>query len=194
MTNIAPVSKKGSKSKKKNFRPVSILPVLSKIFEKSLLGPILTGIFMVELETTIVPTLGNLLGKWKRYVDDTYCIAITDSVNEILLKLNSFHMNIQFTYEAESNNMLPFLYILVIPKNNDIETTVYRKPTNNDIYLNWNSFSPKSGKRGTLRTVIKRAYVICSTTDLPEKELDHISFVFRKYNNLPKWVIDQVLH
>ena len=47
-------------------------------------GPILPGIFVVELETTIVPTLDNLLRKWKRYVDDTYCIVKTDSVNEIL--------------------------------------------------------------------------------------------------------------
>ena len=87
---------------------------------------------MVELETTIVPTLGNLLRKWKRSVDDTYCIVKTDTVNEILLKLNSFHMNKQFAYEAESNNMLPFLDVLVIRKNNDIETTAYRKPTNNN--------------------------------------------------------------
>ena len=88
------------------------------------LGPILAGIFMVELETTTVPTLGNLLRKWKRYVDDTYCIAKADSVNEILLKLTSFHMNIQFTYEAESNNALPFLDVMTIRKNNNIETTV----------------------------------------------------------------------
>ena len=29
------------------------------------------------------------------------------------------------------------------------------------------------------------------TTDLLQKEIDHISFVFLKYNNVPKWVIDQ---
>ena len=105
-------------------------------------GPILAGIFMIDLQTTIVPTLGNLLCKWKRCVDDNYCIVKTDSVNEILLKLNSFHINMQFTYEAESNNLLPFLYVLVIGKNNSIETTIYTKPTNNNIYLNWNLFSP----------------------------------------------------
>ena len=93
------------------------------------LGPVVGGIFMVELETTIAPTLGNPLRKWKRYVDNTYCIVKTESVNEILLKLNSFHMNIQFTYEVETNNMLSFLDVLVIRKNNNIETTVYSKPT-----------------------------------------------------------------
>ena len=34
MTNVTSIFKKGSKNKKENFRPVSILPVLSKIFEK----------------------------------------------------------------------------------------------------------------------------------------------------------------
>ena len=58
------------------------------------LSPILNFIFMVELETTIAPTLGNLLRKWKRYVDDIYCIVKADSVNEILFKLSSFLMNI----------------------------------------------------------------------------------------------------
>ena len=97
-------------------------------------GPILPGIFVVELETTIVPILDNLLRKWKRYVDDTYCIVKTDSVNEILSKLNSFNMNIQIAYKVETSNMLPFLDVLVIRNNNNIETNVYRKPTNDDIF------------------------------------------------------------
>ena len=82
---------------------------------------------MVELETTIVPTLGNSLRKCRKYVDDTYCIVKTDRVNEILLKLNSFHLNsfhFQLIYEAESNNMLPFLDVLVIRKSNNSEATV----------------------------------------------------------------------
>ena len=44
------------------------------------LGPILVGAFVVELETTIVSTLGNSFRKWKRYVDDTHCIVKTYSL------------------------------------------------------------------------------------------------------------------
>ena len=74
------------------------------------LGPIIAGAFMVKLEITLgnFLKLGNLLRKWKRYVDDTYCIVKTDSANEILLKRNSFLINMQFTYLAESNNLPPF--------------------------------------------------------------------------------------
>ena len=35
------------------------------------LGPVLAGIFMVELERTILPTLREHMNPWKRYVDDT---------------------------------------------------------------------------------------------------------------------------
>ena len=35
------------------------------------LGPVLPGVFMVELERTILPTLREHMSPWKRYVDDT---------------------------------------------------------------------------------------------------------------------------
>ena len=35
------------------------------------LSPVLAGIFMVELERTILPTLREHISPWKRYVDDT---------------------------------------------------------------------------------------------------------------------------
>ena len=35
-----------------------------------------------------------------------------------------------------------------------IYRTVYRKATNNDVYLNWNVFVPISWKRGTLKNLL----------------------------------------
>ena len=48
----------------------------------------------------------------------------------------------KFTYEIENDGKLPFLDVLVIRKDYEIETTLYRKSNNNDIYLHWQSFSP----------------------------------------------------
>ena len=53
----------------------------------------------------------------------------------------------------------------MICDNDRIETTVYRKPTNSEIYLNWKSYLPCSWKCGTLKTIIRRAYLIFSTPD-----------------------------
>ena len=75
---------------------------------------------------------------------------------------------------------------------NDIKTTVYRKESNSDVYLHWDSFTPISWKRGALKTLVERAYLVCSTPSLFEKELTHIRTVFRNTNGYPNRIIDQV--
>ena len=58
------------------------------------LGPVLAGIFMAELETRIIPTLGNMDLDWKMFVDDTIDYVKNGSIDIILSNLNSFHPNI----------------------------------------------------------------------------------------------------
>ena len=79
------------------------------------------------------------------------------SIEYIRSMLNSFAKNIQFTYEVESNAKLPFLDMVIMWNYNDITTTVYRKDSNSDVYLNWDSFMPITWKKGTLKTVVERA-------------------------------------
>ena len=84
--------------------------------------------------------------------------------------LYSFHKKIEFNYEIESNAKLPFLDILLVRNHNDITATVYRKESNSDLYLDWDSFTPIKWKRGTLKTLVEREYLICSTPSLLEKK------------------------
>ena len=121
------------------------------------LGPVLVGIIMFELETKVVPTINNYIVNWKCFVDDTIGYAKTNKVEYGLEKLNSFHKNIQFTYELEQENDLCFLDVLLIRNGNNNEMTVYRFPTNSDIYLNWKSIARDTWKQGTLRALIKCA-------------------------------------
>ena len=60
----------------------------------------------------------------------------------VLSKLNGYHKDIKFTYEIENGDKLPFLDLILIRKDYEVETTVYRKSTNSDIYLHWQLFSP----------------------------------------------------
>ena len=108
----------------------------------SMLGPVLSGMFMAELERTVLPTSREQMSPWKRYVDNTISYIKEESVEHVLSKLNGYHDNIEFTYEIENDGKLPFLDVLVIRKDYKVETTVYRKSTNNDIYLQWQFFSP----------------------------------------------------
>ena len=157
------------------------------------LGPVLSDIFMVELETSLLPELTDYIQFWKRYVDDTICFIKVGSVNYILSLLNSFDVNIKFSYELEHGSKLPFLDVLLCRKGKKIYATVYRKATNNDVYLNWNAFAPIRWKRSTLKTLMERAYLICSTDELQNRELGYIEKVFHENNSYPKYVIKHAL-
>ena len=67
-----------------------------------------------------------------------------------------------------------------------------RKSTNNDVYLHWDSFAPKNWKRSTLRSILTRAYKICSTKELLDEELKRIERVFIEINGHPKWIVNQL--
>ena len=69
---------------------------------------------------------------------------------------------------------------------------MYRKSTNDDIYLNWDLFAPVTWKRVTLKMLFNRAYIVCSTDCHLKKELDHLRYVFQKHNSYPKWIIKQL--
>ena len=155
------------------------------------LGPVLTDIFMVELETKVIATVIDSIYHWRRYADDTFVFIKKVCVVHVLAHLNSFHKNIQFTYELEKQNKSLFFDVLLTCRTKS-ETTVYRKSTNSDIYLNWNSFASVTLKIGTLKTLFKRAYITSSTDYHLRKELDHLRYLCQKHKNYPKWIIKQV--
>ena len=73
------------------------------------LGPVLSGIFMVKLENSLVPTLNESMTLCQRFVDDNITFVKNDSIAYVLDQLNSFHEQIQFTYEVEIITNCPFL-------------------------------------------------------------------------------------
>ena len=62
--------------------------------------------------------------------------------------------------KKKNNSQLPFLDVLFIRNGTHLDTTVYWK--DNDLYLHWDTFAPVSWKWGTLRTLVNRAYLVCS--------------------------------
>ena len=55
--------------------------------------------------------------------------------------------------EIEQNSQISFLDVLLICNLETISTTVYRKVTNTDIYINWESFAPSKWKWRTLKII-----------------------------------------
>jgi len=73
-----------------------------------------------------------LIPLWLRYVDDTFTAAHKDEIDDFHDHLNKQNADIQFTKEIKENGKLPFLDYLVNRDNNELRTTVYRKPTHTD--------------------------------------------------------------
>ena len=54
---------------------------------------------------------------------------------------------------------------LVTRHNNELRTTIYRKPTHTDRLLDQSSYNPTSHKATTIRTLTKRAQLVCDSPD-----------------------------
>ena len=74
----------------------------------------------------------------------------------------------------EKENKISFLDILIIRIGQKIETLVYRKSTNTDIYIHWDSRALSSRKRSTLKTLIMRVYMINSNDRYLRLEIKHL--------------------
>ena len=71
---------------------------------------------------------------------------------------------------------------MVTHENNTLRTTVYRKPTHTDRLLDQTSYNPTSHKATTVRTLTRRAQIVCDSHDSLTNETNHLNTVFIKNN------------
>ena len=90
--------------------------------------------------------------------------------------INSLDQCIQFFIEdSRTDGSMPFLDILVTPKQDgSLSTTVYRKPTHTDLYLQWDSHHTISSKYSVVGTLHHRAKTLCSSPQLLQQEEEHL--------------------
>ena len=155
------------------------------------LGPILANIFVGFHERRLFNQSSTAL-MYHRYVDDTFAIFPSrQDFEDFLEKLNALHTSLKFTFETEVEGRLPFLDVLVHKTQRCFQTSVYRKPTFSGLYMNWESFCPRSRKTNLVKTLVHRAVRICSAPRLPE-ELQFIKNIFLK-NGYPEQLIQSCI-
>ena len=143
---------------------------------------IVAEIVMQNIEQTALTTYKQQLPFWFRYVDDTITALPTDDIQTLHDHLNKQNLHIQFTKEIEENGSIPFLDCLVIHNNNRLHTTVYRKPTHTDRLLDQTSYNPTSHKATTIKTLTRRAQLVCDSQDKLHDEYEYLQSVFDKNN------------
>src|SRR5215469_16071177 len=116
---------------------------------------------------------------YKRYMDDTFLLFQNQSqVPQFLEYLNKQLPNIKFTEELESNNMLPFLDLLITKDNNKINTSIFRKKTNTTLSLNFFSHIPDIYKLNTIKIFLYRAYHLSSNFIKMNTEFEYLKKFF----------------
>ena len=107
--------------------------------------------------------------------------------------LNSIDSNIQFTMEKVSNRLLPFLDVLIERQSDgSVLTSVFRKPTHTDKYLDFQSHHPMAHKISVIRTLYNRARELSSTMVQRVREEEHVLKVLKE-NGYPGRVIQREL-
>ena len=143
---------------------------------------VVAEIVMQNMEEQALATYSETLPLWLRYVDNTITAVHENKINNFHEHLNEQNTNIQFTKEIEENGKIPFLDCLVTRKNNTLRTTVYRKPTHIDRLLDQMSYNPTSHKAITVRTLTRRAQIVCDPDESLTDEIKHLNTVFTKNN------------
>ena len=151
---------------------------------------VVAEIVMQNIEEQALATYSKTHPLWLRYVDDTITAVHENKIDELHEHLNEQNTNIQFTKEIEENGKIPFLDCLITRENNTrtktdpntLRTTVYRKPTNTDRLLDQTSYNPTSHKATTVRTLTRRAQIVCDSDDSLTDEIKHLNTVFTKNN------------
>ena len=161
------------------------------------LAPLLANWFVAKIENDVLqnPTIQQPKF-YRRYVDDIFAVFHCNKDKEIFFEhLNGAHKNLTFTMEevSTSKNSLPFLDVEIsISDNEYFETTIYRKPTNTNVLINFQAMAPKKWKSALLKCFLNRAHKICSTKELIHNEVNNIRRIF-KSNGYPEEFVDTTI-
>ena len=155
------------------------------------ISPIVANLFMEQFENQAINTAPPPLF-WRRFVDDTFTILQSSHKTSFLEHLNSIDKHIQFTSEeAGDDGSVPFLDVLIIPdEEGNLKTTVYRKPTHTDLYLQWDGKHTVSSKYSVVGSLQHRASTICSDNEMLKLEEQHLEEALTRYK-YPAWEINK---
>ena len=174
-----------------------LLSVPGQVYEQlhgaamgSLFSLIVANFYMEDFGTKAISSAVHPPSMWKRFVDDTFVVIESSRKKEFLDHINNMDPHIQFTTEdAEPDGSLPFLdTIVLIQPDNSLLTSVYRKPTHIDLYLQWDSHHHLSAKYSVINTLRHRAKTVCSNQHLLKEEEVHLN---RALSNCryPAWAL-----
>ena len=159
------------------------------------LAQIIANIFLLNLEEKFLKNCPKDFAptNYFRYVDDTFVTFNQKEHGEKFLEyINNAHPQMKFTMEIEENKSLKFLDMEIHRKNNKFETSIHRKNTFTGLGMNFFSACPLKYKLSACKSLIFRAYKLCSNYILFHQELEYLREYFRN-NNFNEFIFDNLV-
>ena len=156
------------------------------------ISPIMANLYMEDFVTKTISSAVHPPSMLKRFVDDTFVVIESSRKEEFLDHINNMDPHIQFaTEDAKPDGSLPFLdTIILIQPDNSLLTSVYRKPTHTDLYLQWDIHHHLSAKYSVINTMRHRAKTVCSNHHLLKNEEDHLNKALSNCR-YPAWALNR---
>ena len=100
---------------------------------------------------------------YKMYVDLIFVLfKRPDHVKAFVDYMSSKHKNVNFSFETEKDEQMPFFDANVFRENGNFVTNVNGKETFSGIYTNFYSFVPLEQKFGMVYTLLHRCFCLIS--------------------------------
>ena len=160
------------------------------------LGPALANAFLWHHERNWLDDcpLAYAPAFYARYVDDIFVLLRSrEHIDRLAAYLSSKHPNINFTFEVEENNCLPFLDVNVYRHPDKFSSSVHRKDTFSGVFTNYEAFLPDVYKEGLVSTLLFRAYMINSSFSSLHEEVERLKKIF-KNNGYPMKFVDRCIY
>ena len=155
------------------------------------LSPVLANIFMEFFESELMPAIPIQPTFYARYVDDVIIFWPDDQdFGTFFAHINNLVPSIKFSTEWEQNACIPFLDMRISRLTSGFSFGIYRKPTHSNQYIHYFSSQPDHVKRGSVFSLLLRAYRLCDQIYRDEE----VNFIFESFRKVgfPTHILQEV--
>ena len=119
--------------------------------------------------------INKLTKMYHRYVDDTFVVCESEEKFETLFQcMNSLSTSLKITKENMEDNKIGFLDVKVCKMDEHFVTSTYRKKTDTNLMMQYNSNIPLKYKRNLVKNLTLRCLRICSNEVVLKSDLEDL--------------------
>ena len=125
---------------------------------------IVANLYIEDFQVKAINTTEHPPRIRRRYVNDTFIVQKTSDRDRFYEIINSVNIYIQFTVKETRADGSMFFDTSVMPEpDRSPATTVYRKPTHTNLYLQWDSYHNLSASYSVINALTHRTRTVCFT-------------------------------